>query len=64
MLDRVNPIDGVTVDGPVLKEPPTFVGYHRVPLRYGMTIGELAKYQRGTRLPRRLDRHPAGKLAP
>ena len=43
VLDRVNPINGVTIDGPVLKGPPSFVGYHRVPLRYGMTIGELAR---------------------
>ncbi|MCL1921484.1 MAG: DUF1343 domain-containing protein, partial [Kiritimatiellaeota bacterium] len=43
VLDRVNPINGVTVEGPVLAEPPTFVGYFRVPLRHGMTAGELAK---------------------
>jgi len=43
VLDRINPINGVTIDGPVLKEAPSFVGYHRVPLRYGMTIGELAR---------------------
>lgn len=43
VLDRVNPIDGVTVDGPVLTGKPSFVGYHVVPLRYGMTMGELAK---------------------
>jgi len=43
VLDRVNPINGVTVDGPVLEGEPTFVAYHRVPLRYGMTIGELAR---------------------
>lgn len=43
VLDRVNPINGTTVEGPVLEGEPTFVGYHAVPLRYGMTIGELAK---------------------
>ncbi|HWX18827.1 MAG TPA: exo-beta-N-acetylmuramidase NamZ domain-containing protein [Candidatus Binatia bacterium] len=43
VLDRVNPINGVTVDGPVLMGKTSFVGYHQVPLRYGMTIGELAK---------------------
>jgi len=42
VLDRVNPIDGVTIEGPVLTEPTTFVGFHPVPLRYAMTIGELA----------------------
>jgi len=43
VLDRVNPINGVTIDGPVLAEPPTFVGFYRVPLRHGMTLGELAQ---------------------
>ena len=43
VLDRVNPINGVTVEGPVLAEPPTFVGFFHVPLRHGMTVGELAK---------------------
>ena len=43
VLDRVDPINGIAVEGPVLNAEPTFVGYHRVPLRYGMTIGELAR---------------------
>lgn len=43
VLDRVNPITGTAIDGPVLTGKPSFVGYHVVPLRYGMTIGELAK---------------------
>ena len=43
VLDRVNPITGTMIDGPVLAEPPTFVGFYRVPLRHGMTVGELAK---------------------
>lgn len=43
VLDRMNPINGTAVEGPVLREKPTFVGYHNVPLRYGMTIGELAR---------------------
>ncbi len=42
VLDRVNPLNGRTVDGPVLAGDPSFVAYHYVPLRYGMTIGELA----------------------
>ncbi len=43
VLDRPNPIGGVAVEGPVLdagKE--SFVGYHRLPIRHGMTVGELA----------------------
>jgi len=43
VLDRVNPINGVTLDGPVLNEGTSFVGFHPVPLRHGMTVGELAK---------------------
>lgn len=43
VLDRVDPINGVSVQGPVLQGKPSFVGYHQVPLRYGMTIGELAR---------------------
>ena len=43
VLDRVNPINAVTIDGPVRLGKSTFVAYHEVPLRYGMTIGELAR---------------------
>ncbi|MGC3958398.1 MAG: DUF1343 domain-containing protein [Verrucomicrobiota bacterium] len=43
LLDRANPIDGVTIDGPVLTEKTSFVGFHAKPLRYAMTMGELAK---------------------
>jgi uncharacterized protein YbbC (DUF1343 family)/CubicO group peptidase (beta-lactamase class C family) len=43
VLDRVNPLNGVTVDGPLLTGATSFVGFHRIPLRYGMTIGELAR---------------------
>jgi uncharacterized protein YbbC (DUF1343 family)/CubicO group peptidase (beta-lactamase class C family) len=49
VLDRVDPINGVTVDGPMLKGEDTFVAYHRVPLRYGMTIGELARMYQAER---------------
>ncbi len=43
VLDRANPINGVTVDGPVRLGRESFVAFHAVPLRYGMTIGELAR---------------------
>jgi len=43
VLDRVDPVNGVTIDGPVLTEPTSFVGFHPTPLRYGMTMGELAR---------------------
>lgn len=42
VLDRVNPITGVTMDGPMLRGKSSFVGFHDMPLRHGMTVGELA----------------------
>lgn len=43
VLDRVNPITGSAVDGPVLTGETSFVGFHQLPLRHGMTVGELAR---------------------
>ena len=43
VLDRVNPIGGVVVEGPVYQGEPQFVAWHALPLRHGMTVGELAK---------------------
>ncbi len=43
VLDRVNPINGVTIEGPVYQGKSSFTAFHAVPLRYGMTIGELAR---------------------
>jgi len=43
VLDRPNPINGITVAGPMLDEGrQSFTGFHRLPIRHGMTIGELA----------------------
>ncbi len=45
VLDRPNPIGGHIIEGPVLKpEYASFVGLHRLPVRHGMTIGEIASY--------------------
>ena len=45
ILDRPNPIGGELVQGPVLDlEFSTYVGMLPVPLRHGMTMGELALY--------------------
>lgn len=44
VLDRPNPINGMAAEGPLLdagKE--SFVGYHTIPIRHGMTAGELAR---------------------
>ncbi|HON92481.1 MAG: DUF1343 domain-containing protein [Phycisphaerae bacterium] len=48
VLDRPNPLGGVQVEGPVL-EPQfaTFVGLYPIPVRYGLTVGELAKMING-----------------
>ena len=43
VLDRVNPINGISVEGPVHKGESTFVAFHSIPLRHGMTVGELAR---------------------
>jgi uncharacterized protein YbbC (DUF1343 family) len=43
VLDRPNIINGETVEGNILeKEFATFVGLYPIPVRYGMTVGELA----------------------
>jgi uncharacterized protein YbbC (DUF1343 family)/CubicO group peptidase (beta-lactamase class C family) len=43
VLDRPNPLGGVEVEGPVLDAGcESFVGYHALPVRYGLTVGELA----------------------
>jgi uncharacterized protein YbbC (DUF1343 family) len=45
ILDRPNPIGGNIVEGPVLSEEfKSFVGISEIPIRHGMTVGELALY--------------------
>lgn len=45
VLDRPNPINGITVDGPMVEEAyRSFLGYINIPYCHGMTIGELAKF--------------------
>ena len=45
VLDRPNPIGGTKMQGPVLDPKyASFVGEYPIPLRYGMTIGELAEF--------------------
>ncbi|HUQ92715.1 MAG TPA: exo-beta-N-acetylmuramidase NamZ domain-containing protein [Bryobacteraceae bacterium] len=44
VLDRPNPITGTRVEGPVLEHHlESFVGCFPMPLRHGMTMGELAR---------------------
>lgn len=43
VLDRVNPLDGVTVEGNILKPDfKSFVGNYELAARYGLTAGEVA----------------------
>jgi uncharacterized protein YbbC (DUF1343 family)/CubicO group peptidase (beta-lactamase class C family) len=43
VLDRPNPIGGTTIEGPMLDGERSFTAWHDIPLRHGMTVGELAK---------------------
>ncbi|HZT37685.1 MAG TPA: exo-beta-N-acetylmuramidase NamZ domain-containing protein [Bryobacteraceae bacterium] len=50
VLDRPNPITGVHMEGPILdKELESFVGCVEMPVRHGMTFGELARMVNGER---------------
>jgi uncharacterized protein YbbC (DUF1343 family) len=46
VLDRPNPINGISIEGPLLEYPEysSFVGLYPLPVRHGMTVGELASY--------------------
>jgi uncharacterized protein YbbC (DUF1343 family)/CubicO group peptidase (beta-lactamase class C family) len=50
VLDRPNPIDGLAVEGPV-SDPglEDYNDYTQVPLRHGMTLGELARFYNGSK---------------
>ena len=51
VLDRPNPINGNAIEGPLVEEGfASFVGTHPIPIRHGMTLGELARliaFERG-----------------
>lgn len=45
VLDRPNPINGIDIEGPVLDSNySSFVGQQPLPIRHGMTMGEVASY--------------------
>lgn len=45
VLDRPNPVGGLVREGPVLRPGfESFVGLHPIPLRHGLTAGELARW--------------------
>ncbi|HXR33746.1 MAG TPA: DUF1343 domain-containing protein [Verrucomicrobiae bacterium] len=45
VLDRPNPLNGEIIEGPMLDADKTsFVAYFSIPVRYALTIGELAQF--------------------
>lgn len=45
VLDRPNPINGRVVEGNILEEGfESFIGLHRIPVRHGLTTGEMAQF--------------------
>ncbi|WP_420488397.1 exo-beta-N-acetylmuramidase NamZ family protein, partial [Gottfriedia acidiceleris] len=45
VLDRPNPLGGLSVDGPVLEsDSSSFIGMYPIPTKHGMTVGELATF--------------------
>ncbi|MGC8659316.1 MAG: exo-beta-N-acetylmuramidase NamZ family protein [Desulfomonilaceae bacterium] len=49
ILDRPNPVNGINVEGNILKpEFSSFVGPYPLPMRHGMTLGELVNYYNET----------------
>jgi len=41
ILDRPNPLGGIQIDGPIVRPAfQSFEGYHLVPIRHGLTVGE------------------------
>jgi uncharacterized protein YbbC (DUF1343 family) len=57
VLDRPNPINGVAMEGSVLEFPKysSFIGLYPIPLRHGMTAGELAQLFNVKFLPKKCD---------
>ncbi len=52
VLDRPNPIGGDLIEGPSIRPGfESFVGCHPIPIRHGMTIGELARLYQAERVP-------------
>ena len=48
VLDRPNPVNGFSIEGPVQEEAARgFTGYFPMPVRHGMTLGELARLFNG-----------------
>jgi uncharacterized protein YbbC (DUF1343 family) len=55
VLDRPNPINGIAMEGPILEFPrhSSFIGLYPIPLRHGLTAGELARLFNEKFLPKK-----------
>jgi uncharacterized protein YbbC (DUF1343 family) len=52
VLDRPNPIGGERAEGPLLEAPfASFVGRSPIPVRHGLTIGEVARHLNSSAVP-------------
>ncbi len=50
VLDRPNPINGIDIEGPLAEEDKlSFIAAHTIPVRYGLTIGELGQMMNAER---------------
>ncbi len=50
VLDRINPINGSDTEGPLADaDKLSFIAHNQIPLRHGMTMGELAQLYNGER---------------
>ena len=65
VLDRPNPVTGAHVEGPLLDaDLQSFVGCYAMPIRHGLTLGELATMANAERkLERRSARRQDEELA-
>jgi len=56
VLDRPNPVNGAVMEGPILEYPAlsSFIGLYPIPLRHGMTSGELARLFNAKFLPKKV----------
>jgi uncharacterized protein YbbC (DUF1343 family)/CubicO group peptidase (beta-lactamase class C family) len=52
VLDRPNPLGGLRVEGPMLAAERSFTAWHELPVRHGMTVGELAMLFAAERAPK------------
>lgn len=56
VLDRPNPLNGLTFEGNILEpEYASFIGLHPIPVRHGMTIGEVGLMHQNFWAEKRID---------